>query len=95
MSSVQDLLTFSGAAKTSGGGGDQGGSLGPLTKNLLLGFLFILFFNRVLIAPAGESWLQVVALLLPGLPPAALAIVVQDMHDYSRNTLSVMTYKLT
>lgn len=55
MSSVQHLLTFSGAAKTSGGGGDQGGSLGPLTNNPLLGFCFILLFNRVLIAPAGES----------------------------------------
>lgn len=43
-----------------------------------------------------SQWLQVVALLPPGLPlPAALAVRVQDMKEFSRNRSLVMAYKLT
>ena len=98
MSSVLNMLTFLGAAKACGSWGVQVGPLSPLTNKragMLVGFHFILFFNRVLIAPA-RQWLQMLALLPPGLPlPAALAIRVQDMKEFSRNWLLVMAYKLT
>lgn len=64
MLSVQEGLTFSDAAKTSGGGGPRG----PLKYDLLMGSFFILLLMGSYVLLQETPWLHVVALLLPGLP---------------------------